>query len=106
MSHHLRLSFIDSIQKSTSIPPADNREPEGHDQVKEIYSTDAEGCELRIEWFGGRTGRVRIGKGGDIINCVVFGKEGRERSTERRIYGDGKIEGLMERLGTALSPRL
>lgn len=103
MSYHLRLAFIDSIQESTSLPLEQIREPDEYHRISEVSSTDPEGRELRIEWFDGKTGRVRIATDGDICNCVVFGQEGRETSAERRICGgDYRIEGLVERLRRAL----
>ncbi|KAI9781201.1 MAG: hypothetical protein M1816_002461 [Peltula sp. TS41687] len=100
MSYHLRLAFIDSIHESTSTPREGDWEPQEHDHIREVSSTDAEGRELRIDWLDGRTGRVRIGTDGDVCNCVIFGEEGRDRRTEREICGGNRrIEGLSARLG-------
>ena len=75
--------------------------PEG---VTEFAAVDMEGREVKITWDDKTTAKVRIGTSGDIQNCVVFGPGGRDGALERVISGgDGRIEGLAERLKDRLN---
>ncbi|KAI9879209.1 MAG: hypothetical protein M1830_009210 [Pleopsidium flavum] len=69
-------------------------------EVKDISAMDAEGTDIRIKWGDGRIGRVKVTKDGSVEKAVVFGDKGRERRVERVLVGgEGRIEGLAERLG-------
>ena len=100
ISHHLRYAFVGSIRAATN-PGAKTdlgNDQDGH-SVKEFSCVDGRGREIQIEWSDGTAGKIWIRKGGEIDDCVVFGKEGRERTVEMEICGDdGRIEGLSERI--------
>jgi len=60
---------------------------------------DAEAKQVRIEWMDGKIGRMVVGRGGEVLKCVVIGEEGRDRETERVVLGgDGRMEGVAGRL--------
>ncbi|TPX14510.1 uncharacterized protein E0L32_005474 [Thyridium curvatum] len=77
-------------------------ETETDKRVVDISAADAEVKHVKIEWADGRTGRLVIGDDGRVLNLVVIGENGRDRSVARELLGDPshRLEDLAKRLGT------
>ncbi|KAI9821487.1 MAG: hypothetical protein M1832_003334 [Thelocarpon impressellum] len=109
VSYHMRTAAITSLGRRCGAlnPDDDNGDGAGGPSaarmsrygITQISVEDAEARVIRLEWADGKIGRVRIGKGGAVQKCVVFGRAGRLRRVERRIMGgERRIEELAERL--------
>ncbi|KAI9842486.1 MAG: hypothetical protein M1838_003101 [Thelocarpon superellum] len=98
VSHHLRTAVVSQLQRGVAAST-------GH-AIRRIVDEDGEARDLRLEWRNGLTGRIRVGKGGQLQRCVVVGEAGRERGVEGRIMtGTRRIEDLEARL-VSMDPAL
>ncbi|KAI9824335.1 MAG: hypothetical protein M1826_007357 [Phylliscum demangeonii] len=95
-SYHLRIAFVESMHQEAKAAPG---APGLGDAVDAVDAVDAEGRDLRVHWADGRTARIRIGTVGDVRGGVVMRQDERDRDAERMLVGgDGRLEGLWERL--------
>lgn len=98
MSYHTRQASIQCLRTGLGLE-AKGTDTATRRGMKEISATDAEGMDVRMEWNDGRIGRVKVTRDGSLEKAVVFGDKGRERRVEQLLVGgDGRIEGLRQRL--------
>jgi len=101
-SHHLRISTIKSLRRAFNLDAPDKKQKKRRERdrvINDISIVDAEAKQVRIEWMDGKIGRVVVGRGGEVLKCVVVGEEGRDRETERAVLGgDGRMESVAGRL--------
>lgn len=102
-SYHNRVAAIAGMRKDLGLDVKEGRE-KGKGKggvVRDVSAADAEARQIRFEWADGKIGRAVVGASGELLKCVVIGEEGRDKPLERKMLGgNGRIEGLAERLAS------
>lgn len=110
VAHQKRLGAISRLAKEAGLGgDKENAEVSKMQQVgiTSIKETDLSAMELEITWSDGATGRIQLGKDGSISRAAVrtsvddgshgVGKRLRQREA-RILAGDGRVEGIVDRL--------
>lgn len=70
-----------------------------------VKPTAIEARYLCLKWVDGRIGRIKLSNNGRVERAIVIGDGGRDKVTENILTGgDGKVEGILERLLKEGSP--
>lgn len=98
-AHHLRHTYLDWTRQSLLGESGHGTMTDGQYDISKVTIGDTEARELQIQLEDGTEAKLQIGTHGKAHKCVAYGTEGRDGALERIVQGgDGRIEGLAERL--------
>lgn len=94
-----RVGIVKGLRRSVGLDGGENGTMlQRKEDVREISVIDAEVRQIRVEWEDARIGRIVLSAKGTVERVVVWGESGRDWALERRVLGNGSVEGLAERL--------
>jgi central kinetochore subunit Mal2/MCM21 len=98
VGYHNRITVIKSLRKEFRLDEKESKKGKGREKViSDISAADAEAKQVKIEWVDGKIGRCIVDDKGEVVKCVVYGEEGRDREVERAVFG-GRMEAIGEKL--------